>query len=355
MPAKTAQKPCLSEATGSVVPVVFATNDRYVPYAGVAIQSILCHADPAMEYRIYVLHTSVSPAHTAALEAMSAGSVTVRCLSVEGTVSAVRTAFSVIGCFSEEAYYRLLIPELPELRDYPFVIYLDCDIIVLSDIAGIMPQTMGDKLLSGVVDNPVPRAEERQRLARDYQVDAAQYINSGVLVFNVPQWRQENTTGKCLDFLHRIPPEKLVFIDQDVINAVCKDRILYLDPTWNCHTNWFMRYGGETSDGRSEPTLQGYSGSVHVLHFSTHLKPWSRLDQRYSRCFWHYAGLSPFLEEIIKTNLVSKADLERDDAALRVGLAVTWLPRKVKGGIRCLRENGLAYTLRRGLFHLGLR
>ena len=42
-------------------------------------------------------------------------------------------------------------------------------------------------------------------------------------------------------------------------------------------------------------------------------------------------------------------------AAFRIGLAVTWLPRKVKGGIRCLRENGLAYTLRRGLFHLGLR
>ena len=89
--------------------------------------------------------------------------------------------------------------------------------------------------------------------------------------------------------------------------------------------------------------LQETTGPIVPVVFATNDK------------FAPYAGLSPFLEEMIKAHLVSKADLERADAALRVGLAVTWLPRKVKGGIRCLRENGLAYTLRRGLFHLGLR
>ena len=41
--------------------------------------------------------------------------------------------------------------------------------------------------------------------------------------------------------------------------------------------------------------------------------------------------------------------------AFRIGQAATWLPRKVLGGIRCLRENGVKYTLRRCLYHLGLR
>lgn len=40
--------------------------------------------------------------------------------------------------------------------------------------------------------------------------------------------------------------------------------------------------------------------------------------------------------------------------AFRIGQAVTWLPRKVMGGIRCLREHDLGYTLRRVLYHLGL-
>lgn len=352
MPAKTAPKPCLPEVTGPVVPVVFAANDKYAPYAGVAIQSILCHADPAREYRIYVLNTSVSPTHIAALEGMSAGNVTVRCLSVEGTVSAVRTAFSVIGCFSEEACYRLLIPELPELQDYPFVIYLDCDVVVCADIADILPHDMGDKLLAGAVDHPMKRKREQKRLAKDYQLNAAQYINSGVLVFNVPQWRKENTARQCFDFLAGIPSGKLLYIDQDIINAVCRDRILYLDEVWNF--NCYIRYGDKETVAVSKPVVDRIGDDFCLIHYTTSTKPWCTPGHPMGRYFWHYAGLSPFLEEIIKTNLVSKADVERNAVSLRVGLAVTWLPRKVMGGIRCLREHDLGYTLRRCLYHLGL-
>lgn len=41
-------------------------------------------------------------------------------------------------------------------------------------------------------------------------------------------------------------------------------------------------------------------------------------------------------------------------AAFRIGLAATWLPRKVMGGLRCVRDHDLGYTLRRVLYHLGL-
>lgn len=39
----------------------------------------------------------------------------------------------------------------------------------------------------------------------------------------------------------------------------------------------------------------------------------------------------------------------RATRAWRIGRAVTFLPRKAKGGIKCLRENGLRYTLRRAV------
>ena len=59
---------------------------------------------------------------------------------------------------------------------------------------------------------------------------------------------------------------------------------------------------------------------------------------------------------------VSGLKQERDEelnsikgsVSFRLGRAVTWLPRKVMGGIRCLREHDLGYTLRRCLYHLGL-
>lgn len=47
--------------------------------------------------------------------------------------------------------------------------------------------------------------------------------------------------------------------------------------------------------------------------------------------------------------LQCRRDLEaiRGSNAFRVGSAVTWLPRKLRGGIRCYRENGMKYTIDR--------
>ncbi len=44
----------------------------------------------------------------------------------------------------------------------------------------------------------------------------------------------------------------------------------------------------------------------------------------------------------------------RDSASFRVGRAITWLPRKLRGGIRCYREHGGKYTFYRLLYHLRL-
>lgn len=48
-------------------------------------------------------------------------------------------------------------------------------------------------------------------------------------------------------------------------------------------------------------------------------------------------------------------DCVRRSASFRIGRAATWLPRKILGGVRCLRDHGLWYTLRRALYHAGLR
>ena len=44
----------------------------------------------------------------------------------------------------------------------------------------------------------------------------------------------------------------------------------------------------------------------------------------------------------------------RDTVSFRVGCAITWLPRKIRGGVRCYREHGGKYTFYRLLYHLHL-
>lgn len=45
----------------------------------------------------------------------------------------------------------------------------------------------------------------------------------------------------------------------------------------------------------------------------------------------------------------------RNSASFRVGRAITWLPRKVLGGVRCYQEHGAGYTWERLLIHMHIK
>ena len=44
----------------------------------------------------------------------------------------------------------------------------------------------------------------------------------------------------------------------------------------------------------------------------------------------------------------------KQSKSYRIGCMITFLPRKIKGGIRCFKEHGIGYTFRRALYHMGL-
>ncbi len=48
-------------------------------------------------------------------------------------------------------------------------------------------------------------------------------------------------------------------------------------------------------------------------------------------------------------------DCVHNSVSFRIGRAVTWLPRKMRGGVQCFRDHGAGYTVRRALYHMGLR
>lgn len=48
-------------------------------------------------------------------------------------------------------------------------------------------------------------------------------------------------------------------------------------------------------------------------------------------------------------------DCVHNSVSFRAGRAITWLPRKARGGVRCYKEHGLRYTFDRGLIHMRLK
>ena len=85
----------MSEKYEHLFPIVFAANDTFAPYAGVAIQSVILNANPRNLYRIYVLHTSISSKHVEELERMTGENITVSCISVAHLISGIHTSLPV--------------------------------------------------------------------------------------------------------------------------------------------------------------------------------------------------------------------------------------------------------------------
>ena len=344
----------------SVVPVVFACNEKYAPYAGVAIQSVLENAGPGHFYRVYVLHAGLAGDTIWLLESIKTPQLTVRCLNVEPLVESKGVEMFVNRYLSKETYFRFLIPEV--LSSFSQVVYLDCDIVVNRDIADILPPDMEDKLL-GVVRDQL-NLYMSNYITEQLHLNDENYFNAGVLVFNIGRWNEEKMTEKCFAYIKTARPEQLVFHDQDILNVVCRDRVLYLDEAWN-----YYLYAVLSPDPIYCPFLERVGKRFYLLHFNGEMKPWFHPELPLSFYFWKYAKNAVSFERILETMGKTAAEernkLKEQNARLqydldcvhasvsfRIGRAVTWLPRKMRGGVRCYKEHGPAYTAHRFLEHL---
>ena len=339
-----------------VVPVVFACNEKYAPYAGVAIQSIIENAKPGRFYRVYVLHSRLSDNMVRLLEAHSTFQLSVNCINVDLLIQSKCTQLNESARFSKEMYYRFIIPEV--FYFYSQVIYLDCDLIVNRDIADILQMEIGDNLLAVVRNTCSPK--RREQVTEFFHLNADNYFNSGVLVINIRQWIAEKTAEKCFAVLNTVPRQQLVCPDQDILNIVCQDRVLYMDAAWNFY--WHMVYGDPVFAELNRSITNSIGENFYILHFASALKPWSHPEYALSRYFWQYARHSIFYEIILKNFFsgsksehdTSEADAIRASWSYRIGRSITFMPRKVRGGIKCYRDHGFAQTFRRTLYHLGL-
>lgn len=383
------------EGFEKVVPVVFAANDNYLPYAAVAIESLFANSSPNNFYRVYILHTELSQNRISEIESMRYQNGAVRCVNIDALINSKQAVLYERWHFTKEMYYRFLIADLFDFFEY--AIYLDCDVIITTDIATIIPKTTDNYLMAAVRNNM--SAESGKRIERDFAVEYKNYINSGVLVINISQWQREDSVAKCFDMLKTTPAEKLVWCDQDILNVVCKDRIYFLDEKWNFY--WHMIYGDKSYVDICKPVAEYIGDDFKILHFASDIKPWNRPELPHSKYFWQYARQTCFYEEILlraskknaapavaaaKAPVSSPTPAEKavspDEKRLkariellqlkldranqeiwnihhswtyRIGRFITWLPRKVRGFVRCYHEHGAYYTYERVLVHLHLK
>ena len=165
----------------------------------------------------------------------------------------------VFGAVSKIIFARFLIPRLfPETVSR--VLYLDADLLVFGDLGALWEVDLEGAVVGAVLDAlDLPLKQGAPGL--DGMPRVHHYFNSGVLLIDLPRWREERISERALEYLTRHP--RSPFPDQDALNVACDGLWKRLDPRWNFQNHYKTRIADMGSAERPA-----------IVHFVTGVKPW---------------------------------------------------------------------------------
>lgn len=263
------------------IPVFFSTDDNYAPYLDVAISSLIANASKAYNYRIIVLNTGLCPETISKLQKNERPGFAIDFIDISEALKDIKARLKNVYHFSIVTYYRLFIASL--FPQYDKILYLDCDLVVLGDIAELYHLELGDNILGAAPEQFVQNTDKFRRYAeKALGLDPDAYVNAGVLLINLEAFRQNEIEKKFLRLITEYDFD-LLDPDQAYLNYLCQGKIRILPNGWN-----------------KEPMPLPCDGNKNIVHYALYKKPWQYDDVMDGAYFWHYAKISPFYETILE-------------------------------------------------------
>lgn len=274
------------------IPIFFACDEGFVKYTMVSMKSIMENADRSRKYHIYILHMGITEATQAKVLAMADEEFAIDFVDVTDKMKSIADKLPIRDYYSNTTYFRLFIPDM--FPQYRKALYIDSDTIVVGNIAELYDHKLG-KLYAGVCPD---RVVAQTDILGDYVekvlgVKRTRYFNAGVMLMNCSQFRENHLLDEFLEMLH-----VYLFVvaqDQDYLNLICKNQVLYMEPKWNAQVF------GELACPEEE---------VGLFHFNMAAKPWHYEDCRLAEYFWKYAKMTVDYDAI-KEGLANYTDEQR--------------------------------------------
>lgn len=183
-------------------------------------------------------------------------------------------------------YYRLLIPSLFSCSK---VLYLDCDIIVRTNISELWNEDIENYAFAAVKDMTFTINTSIPRLKYRFEDS---YYNAGVCLFNVDFLRTFDFDNKVFRFMKDFA-DRIIYHDQDILNGICHGYFKDLSVKWNMMEPFLKK--DPQCDPSNQEELKKYQCSPAIIHYTSSIKPWFvECKHIYIREFWYYAKLSPW-------------------------------------------------------------
>lgn len=258
------------------VAVCFSTDENYVQHMCVAIASILKNKTPDVDLHVYIIDGGISLEKKELIQKLKK--------IAEFTLTYVtpkhESIFELLQIggndrITFETYYRMFIPQwIPEEK----VLYLDCDMVILSDLTKLYDWRLDGSFLLGVKD--IDEIYHRKKL------NTSKYVNGGVLLFNNKAIQTENYLQQIVNWIKN-NANKITCHDQDILNGAFNNKISYVPEVWNVQLS--------TSNQLKARRFRNLK-EKKILHFISRDKPWNPKFYfiPYRERYFEYLKLTPF-------------------------------------------------------------
>lgn len=263
-----------------IIPIFFATDDNYIPFLGVAINSLLEKASGDYFYNIHILTTGLSEENKKALEKLQTENSKIYFKDLTENIIRIRNRLdsTLRDYYTESIFYRIFIATL--YPEYKKAIYLDCDIVLVDDISKMYNIDLEGNIFGVITDDVINTNPQFVIYAKD-GVGVDNYFNSGVLLMDLDEYRKAKVQERFVYLLVKYNFETAA-PDQDYLNVLCRDRVKFLEKGWD------------------RMPVGEYDGDVHLIHYNNFKKPWYYDDVKYGEVFWQEAKKTDFYDRIKK-------------------------------------------------------
>lgn len=281
----------LDEQDENIIHIGFGLHDKdghYSVWVGTVMQSILEHTDSRICF--HILHDeTVSEENKRKLTQVAhqkGDSIQFHFIDT----SIFDDVKERLHRFTVGTMFRLMLPEI--LPNLDKIIYLDADLFVNLDIKELWDVDIREYCLAGVVDEGVDIYNYPRILNKYPKIKKESYFNAGVLYINLKKLREFGNLKKLVvDFLIENPEAGLP--DQDALNAIFHNKVLYLDGSWNrfvyLHRNDNVEKLDKAIFHYAATLLMLYSHSqIDLEYFRTICRtPWSdyEMNHQFDVCF----------------------------------------------------------------------
>lgn len=274
------------EKKSKKIPIVMATDENYLFFTCVAISSIAKSAKEGTFYQLYILVSSGLDDRDCLFDSLQQRYSNIHIEIVRIDDSLFQNVKINNSHVTKATFYRLALCELIKEEK---CLYLDSDILVTEDLKTLYQTELGNNYLAGCRDIWVEMFSEPERDKRCVATripSMAQYINAGVLLFNLKQIREDGIDRLFLEQMNQNYPHE----DQDILNVCCFGKILHLSAKWNIFTVFMGQMNQMQEVGIKEEELEAYRNRRGIFHYATaQARPWEREDCWLGREWWQIA------------------------------------------------------------------